>query len=230
MVAVSCKVNVLFTPPAEAVRVTLWAVLTAEAVAVNEALVDPPATVTEEGTETALLLLARETVSPELLAADVSVTVHVSVAAPVMELLLQLRPLRLPLFFNFPWPVRCIFLGPPCLLLVVKVSVPLAVPVEVGEKATPIDEDWLGASVKGRLVWPDRLKPVPETATSVTVIEVELLFVTCTWLVLVCPTTTLPKSTLAGAVNEEELLFDRGAPHPAIRRIIRLSTAGSRHG
>jgi hypothetical protein len=61
-------------------------VLTAEAVAVNAALEAPAATFTEAGTVTAVLLLARLT-TIALVADDVSVTAHASVAAPVSEAL-----------------------------------------------------------------------------------------------------------------------------------------------
>jgi hypothetical protein len=61
---------------------------TAEAVAVNAALEAPAATVTEEGTVTALLLLARFT-TVALLAADVRVAVQASFPAPVSDVLVQ---------------------------------------------------------------------------------------------------------------------------------------------
>ena len=118
--------------------------------------------------------------------------------------------------------MRCTFFDAPCRLALVKVSVPLAVPVEAGVNAIPIAVDWLGCSVKGRLVCPDRLKPAPVTVMFETVIDVELLFVTCTWLVLVWPTATAPKSTLAGVVSGElEPALGCGAPHPAIRIVSR---------
>ena len=60
--------------------------LTAEAVAVNPALEAPAATVTEAGAVTAVLLLARLT-TIALVAANVSVTVQASVAAPVSDAL-----------------------------------------------------------------------------------------------------------------------------------------------
>ncbi len=66
-------------------------VVTAAAVAVNVALDAPAGTVTEAGTVTALLLLARLTVVGFAPAAD-SVTVQVSVAAPVTEPLLHESP------------------------------------------------------------------------------------------------------------------------------------------
>jgi hypothetical protein len=87
----SCRANVSVTPLALAVRVTVRAVLTAETVAVKAAVVEPAATVTEAGTVTALLLLARLTLNPPLGAAALSATVQESVPAPVIEPLAQLN-------------------------------------------------------------------------------------------------------------------------------------------
>ncbi len=72
--------------PAEALTMAVCAVLTADTVAVNPALVAPAGTLTDAGTLTALLLLLRLTVSPLYGAAPVSTTVHASVPAPVNEL------------------------------------------------------------------------------------------------------------------------------------------------
>jgi len=88
----SCSAKVFATPPALAVNVTVCAVLTAETVAVKLALVDPAPTVTEAGTVTAELLLARLTANPPLGAAALSVTVQLSVPAPVMDPLTQVNP------------------------------------------------------------------------------------------------------------------------------------------
>jgi len=49
------------TPAAVAVKVTLWALLTFDAAALNPAVVAPAGTVTADGTVTAELLLERET-------------------------------------------------------------------------------------------------------------------------------------------------------------------------
>jgi hypothetical protein len=84
----------LLTLPALAVNVAVWAVLTEATVAVKLALDAPAGTVTEAGTVTALSLLARLTVNPPVFAAAFSVTVQVSVPAPLMELLLQLNALN----------------------------------------------------------------------------------------------------------------------------------------
>jgi hypothetical protein len=68
-------------------------VLTALAVAVKEALVAPAAIVTDAGTVTAALLLASETMVA-LAAAEVRVTVQLSVAAPVRDVVEQDKALR----------------------------------------------------------------------------------------------------------------------------------------
>jgi hypothetical protein len=92
--APSCRAKVSDTEFALAVRVTVAAVLTAVAVAEKLALVAPEATVTDAGTVTALLLLARLTANPLLAAAAFSVTVQLSVPAPVIEPLAHVNPLN----------------------------------------------------------------------------------------------------------------------------------------
>ena len=77
-------------PPACAVNVAVWAVVTDDTVAVNPTLVAPAGTVTEAGTTTAVLLLLTATVNPPDGAAAVRDTVHRSVPAPVIEPLEQL--------------------------------------------------------------------------------------------------------------------------------------------
>jgi hypothetical protein len=69
-------------------------VLTDETVAAKLALAAPAGTVTAAGTATAAALLDRLTVWPPAPAAAFSVTVQVSVPAPVIEPFAQLRPLR----------------------------------------------------------------------------------------------------------------------------------------
>ena len=77
----------------EAVSFAVCAEVTAEAVAVKPALFAPEAIVTDAGTFTALLLLARVTATLLLALLD-SVTVHASVPAPVNDPLLQLSALN----------------------------------------------------------------------------------------------------------------------------------------
>src|ERR1039458_114709 len=84
--ALNCNAKVFATPPALAVRVTACAELTADTVAAKLPVADPAATVTVAGTITAELLLARFTANPPLAAATFSVTVQLSVPAPVIEI------------------------------------------------------------------------------------------------------------------------------------------------
>ena len=64
----SCSVKLFVVPPAVAVTVAVWLVLTAFTLAVKLALIAPGATVTLAGTTTEELLLASETVNPALVA------------------------------------------------------------------------------------------------------------------------------------------------------------------
>ena len=80
--------------PLLAVKVTDCEEVNEETVAVNPALVAPDETVTEVGTDTVELLLDRFTMYPPLRAAALSVTVQLSVPAPVMVPLAQLNPFK----------------------------------------------------------------------------------------------------------------------------------------
>jgi len=82
------------TLPLLAVKVTDCEEVNDETVAVNPALVAPDETVTEVGTDTVELLLDRFTLYPPLAAAALSVAVQLSVPAPVMVPLAQLRPFK----------------------------------------------------------------------------------------------------------------------------------------
>ena len=77
-----------------AVNVTDCEEVNDETVAVNPALVAPDGTVTEAGTDTVELLLDRFTMYPPLAAAALSVTVQLSVPAPVMDPFVQLSPFK----------------------------------------------------------------------------------------------------------------------------------------
>ena len=121
---------VLETEPALAVRVTVCEAVTAETAAANGALVAPDATVTDAGTVTAVLLLARFTTMPVEGAAAVSVTVQLSVPAAIIDELVQLTMERdgVPEFDPFP----CSFIVLDHLAAVVEVGadVRLMLPVE----------------------------------------------------------------------------------------------------
>jgi hypothetical protein len=100
--AFSCRPKFSVTPPWLAVSVTICAVLTAAMVDVKLALVAPAATVTDAGTVTAPLLLARLTPNPPLGAASFKVIEQLSVPAPVIDERLQLSPLNTG-GFVLPW-------------------------------------------------------------------------------------------------------------------------------
>jgi hypothetical protein len=103
--AFSCRAKVLETPPALAVRVTACVVETDDTVAVNPALVALAGTTTVAGTVTAALLLVKDTLKPPLPAAPLSVTVQVSLPAPVIDALLQDSALKVAAT-AVPVPVR----------------------------------------------------------------------------------------------------------------------------
>ncbi len=113
--APSCKMKVSDTPLAVAVSVTIWAVMTEDAVAVNPTLVPPAGTATAVGTVIALLLLAKLTVRPSLPAAAFKVTVHASAVDPSKALLVQLNELNdvvLAVPLAEPVPLRLITIVP----------------------------------------------------------------------------------------------------------------------
>ncbi len=118
MDAPSASEKVFDALPEPAERVAAVAVLTALTVAVKPALVAPDATVTDAGTLTAELLLARLTAKPPLAAAEFRVTEQSSVTAPDIEPLPQLNPLST----GIPAPLRPIAVDVPIEELLVKVS------------------------------------------------------------------------------------------------------------
>ena len=85
----TCNESVTEVLAVAAVSVAVCAVLTEATFAVNAAVVAPAATVTDAGTVTALLLLARLTLVPPVGAAPDRVTVHASDSDPVIDVLLQ---------------------------------------------------------------------------------------------------------------------------------------------
>ncbi len=130
--APSCRAKVTVTLPALAVRVAVWAVLTEVTVAVKVAVVEPAATATVVGTVTAEVLLARLTAKPPVAAAAFSVTVQLSVPAPVIEPLAQLSPLST----GTPVPLRLTPVEVPPEELLVRVSEPEMAPAAVGSNCT----------------------------------------------------------------------------------------------
>jgi hypothetical protein len=152
------------TLPALAVKVTVCAVLTEETVAVKLALLAPAATVTEAGTVTAVLLLARLTVNPPLAAAAFSVTVQLSVPAPVMDPLAQVSALNT----GTPVPLRLTTVDDPLEEVLVMVSWPVTAPALVGSNCTPSVAVWPGARVTGRPSL-EIENPAPDNVAALTV-------------------------------------------------------------
>jgi hypothetical protein len=128
----NCTPKVSVTPFAEADKVTACATFTAFTVAGYVALFWPLATVTLAGTATAGLLLLRLTARPPLAAAAFSVTVHVSVPAPVIDPLEQLSAVSA----GTPVPLRLTAVDAPVEELLLSVSEPEAVPAAVGSNCT----------------------------------------------------------------------------------------------
>jgi hypothetical protein len=91
-------------PLAVAVRVTFWAEVKEDTVAIKLEVVALPATVTDVGTVTVLLSLERLTTIPPAGAAPLSVTVHVTVPAPIIVALLQVREFRATSVEDVPLP------------------------------------------------------------------------------------------------------------------------------
>jgi hypothetical protein len=125
---VNCKAKVSETPPALAESVTVCAEDAADTVAEKLALVAPAGTVTEEGTETAALLLASVTVDPPLGAAALRVMAQASVPDPVIDELEQERPVST----GTPVPLRATVVEVPPDALEASVSWPVATPAIEG--------------------------------------------------------------------------------------------------
>jgi len=142
--------------PALAVSVAVCAEVTAETVAVKVALVALAATVTVAGTVTAELLLARLTTVPPLGAAPLSVAVHESEPAPVIDEFVQESAVRVAM----PVPVMLTVAEPPEEALLEIVSVPVAAPEVVGSNCTCRVAVAFGVNVIGNVA-PETVKPAP---------------------------------------------------------------------
>ena len=94
--AFNSSAKVFDIPPVLAVRVTDCTVVTDVTVAVKLVLVALAGTTTVAGTVTAVLLLLNPTLTPPLPAAELSVTVQLSLPAPVKDALLQDKELNVP--------------------------------------------------------------------------------------------------------------------------------------
>jgi hypothetical protein len=155
--APSCRAKVSATPPTFADNVAACMEVTGETLAVNSVLVAPAAIVTEAGTTTAMLLLVRVTPSPPLSAAAFSVTLQMSVPAPVIDPLAQVSPLST----GTPVPFKPTASEVPVEELLVMLSWPVAAPVAAGLKSTVRVRLPLAATVTGKLLEPLTEKDCP---------------------------------------------------------------------
>jgi hypothetical protein len=161
--APNCKANVCDTPPALAVTVAVWAELTEETEALKAALVAPAGTITEAGTVTALLSLARVVLIPPAGAGALNAAVQESVAAPVKLAFAQLNELRVGMLTEAPMPLRLITAVPPPEELLVIVNCPVADPAVVGAKFTLRLKVAPAATVAGTLLPPFNENDCPAT-------------------------------------------------------------------
>ncbi len=188
---IACRVKVVETEPALAVKVMVCVLDTEETVAENVAVVAPAATVTEAGTVTAELLLARFTVNPPVAAAAFSVTVQLSVPDPVMDELVQESPVST----GTPVPLRAMVVEAPAEELLVRVNWPVAAPAAVGSNCTVSIVELPELRVTGKLA-PGIVKPAPDMVAELMVRAEPPEEVRVSTCVVGVFTPTLPKATL----------------------------------
>lgn len=150
--------------PEVAITFAVTVCVTAEAVAVKNALVAPAATITVAGTDSAELLLDRLTTSPPAGAAALSDTVQLSVPAPEMVSPLQKSALRTPAAAS-PVPLRLITAVPFAGAFVVMVKDPLTAPDAGGSNFTCSVTASPGLSATGK-PGPATPNPAPVTAAA----------------------------------------------------------------
>ena len=166
-------------------------------------MVAPEATFTEAGTVTAELLLARLTTNPPLAAATFSVTVQLSVPAPVIDALLQVKPLNA----GVPEPLRLTTVDVPLEELLVKVNDPVSAPAAVGSNCIVSVAVELGLRVSGNVA-PETVKPGPATVPALMVTATVPVEDSVTVCVVAVFTFTLPKPMLPA------LTLSVGTPDP----------------
>lgn len=205
---------VFVTEPFVAVRVAVCEEATAAILAAKFALVTPEATITEDGTVTALLLLARLTTAPPLGAAEVKVTVQSSAPAPFIEGCAQLRPDSA--VFS---PAPCSFTVPPPRFaasaeMVVTLTCPVVTVADPGSKLT-----WTTILPPGGRV----LGSVPALTVNALLellswdisTDVDSRFVIAILLLALVPTFTSPKSMSVGFISTTTSELDADAPGSA---------------
>jgi hypothetical protein len=228
-------IEVVFdTDPWVAVRVMVCEELTAAMVATKGALFAPEGTVTEPGTAIALLLLARLTASPVLGAAAVNVTVQLSMPAPAIEELEQLRLDREAVPELEPFPCSFMVLDDLVVtrevLIVVRLSVAVESVVVFGSYCTSTERLCEARRVAGNDIELTVNAPL-ELLRSVNCKDEVPEFVMEMFFETAVPTFTSPNSTAVGVTMSGAALVDENAlesdPQPERPRL-RLTQTSAR--
>lgn len=181
--AFNCNETLFEMLPVVAVNVADWELLTEATFAVKAAFVAAAGTVTEPGTVTALLLLARPTLKPPVGAEPDRLTVQTSESDPVIDVLLQDTPLTVGATV-VPVPLRLTIAGDALLEIV---NCPVDEPAAEGSNWTERTAACPGFRVAGKFP-PETEKPVPEIESELMVTAAVPLEVTVTDLDTAVPT------------------------------------------
>lgn len=192
------------------VTVAVCAVVTADTVAVKDVVVAPPGTVTEAGTNTALLLLLNATDSPPAGAAEASVAVQISLDAPVMDALAHesavnaggATPAALSLMMMLPADELLVIVTMP-------VNVLTCGEVNVRVNGTDCPEVKVRGSVTPDHVNNEPTIDIPETVTGAVPVELSVTVCDAVW-----PATTLPKFTVVVLTRSTGVTFCAAASFP----------------
>jgi hypothetical protein len=210
-------------PPAVAVKVTDWEEGTAAGtVAVKVAVVAAAATVTDAGTVTAALLLAKVTAVPPVGAAVPSVTVQEAVPGPTIEPGVQVSALGVGVTTAAPVPLKLTTAVPLSGELLVMVNCPVTAPAAVGANCTVrLEVPPPEATVIGMPLWLTE-KELPLTVRAEIWTGEEPRLTSEMLAVAVPPTFTDPKLTLLGETPSEPAMVPVVAavdpPQPARTR------------
>jgi len=210
--APSSRANVCATPPTLAVNVAACTVVTGETLAAKVALLAPAGTVTDAGTDTALSLLARATFRPPLAAVAFSVTVHVSLDAPVIDPFTQFSPVSV----GTPVPLKATEAELAFDALLAMLNWPVADPDALGSNWMVTVALAFAPTLIGTLP-PLIEKGCPVRFSAEISTAAEPVFVSVMLVLTVLPTATWPKSTvLDDVISVPDAVFDatREPPQP----------------
>jgi hypothetical protein len=190
--APSSSANVSVTPPTLAVNVAACTVVTGETLAVKFTLLAPAGTVTDAGIATALSLLARATFRPPLVAVAFSVTVQVSLDAPVIDPFTQFSSVST----GTPMPLSATVAEDAFDALLAMLSWPVAEPDAAGSNWMVTVTLAFAPTVIGTLLPPLMENGCPVRSNFEISTAADPLFVTVMLVLTVLPIATWPKSTV----------------------------------